>query len=1218
MLKLRLFWVAGLALTLAQVSAAESELGIALGNHRVHPTRILARYSDPAAMSQAESTALLSSLGLQIARDYHLVPGLVSLDEAQSPLRTMAVVVVDPNRQRDLLVQRITALRNSGLFAYAEPNYVYNLLLEPNDEAYITGDLWGLKNSGGNGGAVGADISAPEAWDITTGSTNVIVAVIDSGVRYSHVDLESQMWRNPGEIPANGVDDDGNGVVDDVFGVDAFDPDNITGEPMDLDGHGTHVAGTIGAAANNGQPHVGVAWNVQIMACKFLGAQGGITEGAMAALEYAVDNGAMILNNSWGGGAYSTALFDTITAARNKGVLFVAAAGNDASNNDEVENWPSNYPVDNIIAVAAVDRADQLADFSNYGAQMVHVGAPGVDIFSSVSFSDTAYAYYDGTSMASPHVAGIAALIRAQYPGISLFELRERILQTVVPIPSLDGRTTTGGRVNAFKALTAVGDGELEIMVTPPSESVVLSGTTQQVYVAVSDLFAITNATVEGLFVQGMNRPLAFKNDGTAPDVTAGDNIYSGEFFVPLAVPELRLQITASAPDKTSIQETVRWYVAEPPTNDNFADALKIPGEGAVVYSNNKFATIEIPNEPAHAGVPTVAATLWWTWSPSFDNRALVDTAGSEFDTVVAVYTNKPLSNVREIASANDAGGRSQGYLQFDAVRGVTYYLVVGGTSTNEVGSIRLRVDPNAAPDVLAPLVSFTHPNEGLVVSTNWLELEGVADDPTPGSGVSQVFVKLATDPIGKVASGTTNWTSKLLLRPGANTIMAQATDFARNRSDFTEVHVTYVPPTVENDHFVNAMVLEGTGGVVPASNQTATREYLEPFHGDNLGGRSLWYRFTSEEAGVLTLTTTNLGFDSLLGVYTGSPVSALTTIAGNDDAVPGSRYSKVSVGIQAGVAYSIAVDGYNGSSGDGELAYEFVAGELFSLTVGAGPNGRVSSVSGDYASGSSVTVQAYPDQGYAFYAWEGTTNSTQNPLVVVMDADQTITASFRRASISDDFESGRFSSDLNYILSPTGSSASWSVQSGSSAAGGRYSAKSGRIGGDRKSILALTEPMVAGVGSFAFRVSTEQNFDYLEFRINGQLKAKWSGANDWTTHHFVVNAGTNTLEWIYTKDVFGDELEDAVFIDDLNVPVNRVPAEGVVSMSIDQNNLGSVLMTVEGAPNAKYRIEASDDVVDWVTVTSVQTDAAGRAKFTESRDTGLRTRFYRAIGIAP
>lgn len=263
-----------------------------------------------------------------------------------------------------------------------EPDYIWHKdATPPNDPYFLDGSLWGLDNTT----ITTADISAPEAWDITTGITGtngIIVAVIDSGVDYLHDDLAANMWVNPGEIAGDGIDNDGNGYIDDVHGYDFVDYDS---DPTDTDGHGTHVAGTIGAVGNNGIGVVGVNWNCRIMACRFLDGSGsGYTSDAILAINYAVANGAKVLNNSWGGGSYSHALYAAIQDAQRRGVLFVAASGNDGSNNDSFPHYPSNYNLDCILSVAATDDEDLIADFSNWGATTVDMFAPGVDIWSTV------------------------------------------------------------------------------------------------------------------------------------------------------------------------------------------------------------------------------------------------------------------------------------------------------------------------------------------------------------------------------------------------------------------------------------------------------------------------------------------------------------------------------------------------------------------------------------------------------------------------------------------------------------------------------------------------------------------------------------------------------------------------------------------------------------------------------------------------------------------
>jgi subtilisin family serine protease len=350
----------------------------------------------------------------------------------------------------------LARLRQSQDIEYAEPDYTLQLQgTAPNDFRYGTGELWGLHNTGYLGGTPGADIKAYEAWDIRREAPGVIVALVDSGVRLTHEDLAPNLWRNPREIPGNGIDDDNNGVIDDVFGFNAF-ADN--GNPADDLGHGTHVAGTIGAAGNNALGVVGVAWKVQLMATKFTGPDGnGTLSDAIACIDYARRMGAHIINASWGASWFeSTALREAIQAARDAGIVFVTVAGNNSADNDATPVYPGAYGLDNIIVATATDRFDQLAFFANYGARSVHLGAPGYNIFSTWIGSDADYQYYDGGSMAAAHVSGAMALLRAQFPGDTPAQLIARVLKNTDPLPSLVGKTSSGGRLDLFRALGGV------------------------------------------------------------------------------------------------------------------------------------------------------------------------------------------------------------------------------------------------------------------------------------------------------------------------------------------------------------------------------------------------------------------------------------------------------------------------------------------------------------------------------------------------------------------------------------------------------------------------------------------------------------------------------------------------------------------------------------------------------------------------------------------
>ncbi len=342
---------------------------------------------------------------------------------------------------------------------YAEPNYIlYAIQTTPTDPSF--GQLWGLLNTGQNVGGVGtpgADIDATLAWDTTTGSANVVVGVVDTGVDYNHNDLAGNIWSAPSEFTVNigGVN------ITCPVGSHGFNAINKTCNPLDDNNHGTHVSGTIGARANNGTGVAGVNWTTSIMGLKFLASNGsGSTTGAINVIDFAIKTkqtvgsaaNLRVLSNSWGGGGFSQTLLNKINEANAADMLFVAAAGNNGANNDSTPFYPSNYTASNVVAVAATDNNDQRASFSNYGATTVDLGAPGVYILSTTI--GNSYSYFNGTSMATPHVSGAAALVLSKC-ALNTAALKSNILNNVDLIASMSGITVTGGRLNVNKALMA-------------------------------------------------------------------------------------------------------------------------------------------------------------------------------------------------------------------------------------------------------------------------------------------------------------------------------------------------------------------------------------------------------------------------------------------------------------------------------------------------------------------------------------------------------------------------------------------------------------------------------------------------------------------------------------------------------------------------------------------------------------------------------------------
>jgi uncharacterized repeat protein (TIGR01451 family) len=471
------------------------------------PGELLVRFRTD--LSKNAATQVHTAVGANVIKEFKLVPNLqrVRLPSGMN------------------LAEAIKLYEKNPTVLYAEPNYIrratQHALLTPNDAQFS--QLWALHNVGQTGGTPDADMDAPEAWELSTGSSSVVVAVIDTGVDYNHPDLSANIWRNTLDCNSNNIDDDGNGYKDDCYGIDTANNDS---NPMDDNDHGTHVAGTIGARGNNSVGVVGVNWNVQIMACKFLDATGsGSDADAIECLEYVKtmkERGVNIVatNNSWGGGGFSQALYDAIAAQMDAGILFIAAAGNDSANNDSTESYPANYYLPNIIAVAATTHTDGLASFSNFGRRTVHVGAPGSSILSTTR--NNSYSTFSGTSMATPHVTGLVALLKAHNPSLDWIALRNLILSSGDPKPALADKTITGRRINAYQALTCT-DAPLFAVLKP---SATVGGA--PVTIAVLNINCANPAGPLSVTINPGGTVVTLVDNGVAPDLAANDGIYSG------------------------------------------------------------------------------------------------------------------------------------------------------------------------------------------------------------------------------------------------------------------------------------------------------------------------------------------------------------------------------------------------------------------------------------------------------------------------------------------------------------------------------------------------------------------------------------------------------------------------------------------------------------------------------------------------------------------
>lgn len=380
-----------------------------------------------------------------------IAPGIIVLKERSS--RKISAQADDEKPQRysrkiNLCYRAKTRkmLAKLGGRVQCEPDIAYFASATPNDPLFSNQYASGF-------------LALPSAWDVTKGSNSLLALIVDTGILYTHPDLAANVWTNPNEIAGNGVDDDGNGYIDDVHGINAI---TNTGNPLDDNGHGTHCAGIIGASANNSIGVAGVAWNVKMIGAKFLSSTGsGSLSNAVKALNYGTTlrnrgHKVVVSNNSWGGGSYNTALATAIQSAANAGILFVAAAGNESSNNDALTSYPSGYTQANVLAVASTTSSGALSSFSNYGATTVDIAAPGSSI-ASTYLSDS-YAYLSGTSMAAPQVSGISILAHARCGGTLTFQqVKDSILNSGVVYSGLSGKVATSAIANALGAVSAAG-----------------------------------------------------------------------------------------------------------------------------------------------------------------------------------------------------------------------------------------------------------------------------------------------------------------------------------------------------------------------------------------------------------------------------------------------------------------------------------------------------------------------------------------------------------------------------------------------------------------------------------------------------------------------------------------------------------------------------------------------------------------------------------------
>src|SRR3989449_415709 len=967
------------------------------------PDTILVRFK--ASALPADQALVHALVGAHAYKSFRIVEGL------------QAVRIPPGMRVKDA----IEFYRRRPDVLYAEPNWIVDAQVVPSDPSFST--LWGLNNTGQSGGIPDADIDAPEAWDITTGSSDVVVAVIDTGIDYTHPDLSANMFRNELDCNSNGIDDDGNGKVDDCFGIDTANNDS---NPMDdaNPGHGTHVSGTIGAVGNNAVGVVGVNWAVRLMACKFLGATGsGTTADAIDCLEYVKlmkDRGVNIVatSNSWGGGGFSQALYDAIEAHLQRGILFITAAGNanPGSNNDTTPFYPAAYYLPNIIAVAATTRMDALASFSNFGRRTVHLGAPGQEILSTTP--GNTYSSLSGTSMATPHVTGVAALLKAQDPARDWRAIKNLILAGGDTVPSLATTTITQKRLNARGALTCSNSTVLSRL-TPVGNTISNSVGTP-LDLAVLNITCANPGGNVSVTVDPGGQIVSLTDDGLGSDQAAGDGIYSGR-WVPLSGGTYTLTfpggdvVTAQVPSNYSVEPTTFSYRTITGTSLDLGDdsSASITSPFPILFGGMTFPTLFVSSNGnvnftgsftafSNASVPTSQATTlvapWWD-----DLFPVAGTGQNVFWAVAGAAPSRELviewRNLQQFGCTSDSaatvrfqvvffeGSRNILFNYADATfGGKCAFADRGGSAT-----VGVQVSPNAG-------TQFSFNTQSLSDNTAllWTATAPPTINVTPSSrsfggvpvGGSADLTFTVQNTGGGVVSGTATVGAPFLVISGGS--------YSLSAGQSQRVTVRFSPTSAGT--FSSNVTFSGAGGTTRAVTGTGT--VASPLAPTGL----------SATAG--STTQINLAWQDPNGNETETRIERKTGSSGTfgQIATVGANItSYLDTGLSPDTTYVYRLRACNavGCSPYSNQTTVNTPPGSFALTVAArgSGSGTVASSSGgincpsscaaSFNSGTMVTLTVSPASGATFQQGGGACSGTSPSCAVTMTAAKSVTATF-------------------------------------------------------------------------------------------------------------------------------------------------------------------------------------------------------------------------------
>jgi hypothetical protein len=662
------------------------------------------------------------------------------------------------------------------------------------------------------------------------------------------------------------------------------------------------------------------------------------------------------------------------------------------------------------------------------------------------------------------------------------------------------------------------------------------------------------------------------------------------------------------------------------------------------------------------------------------------DVAGSDGETVIAVYVGSNLESAARIADNSPVDGERPNYVIWDGRRGRTYHIAVSSLTESQRGYLRLRTEIGGSPDINPPILSIISPKNGIVSVTNRVEITGLAVDPQPNaSGVKEVFI-VQNKQAAVSVSGDRNWNLAVFLTKGLNNFEVYGVDYSGNVSNAARLVIDHRPPEVPNDHFVDAQILNrdiliGDGSRVQypvsqpiedlskvgisvdgkilalgeveiselnsrylvfatappkesvievihpiwftptQSTVQATREEGEPLHAGNEGAGSIWYKFTAPTDGLLSVNTKKTDFDTVMGMYIGERVDQLTLLASNDedsemkDVEDNPGVSRIDQALEAGMEVFIAVDGFAAARGTVSLSSAFLPVEVHRLSVSANEGGKlITSLPQPFKDGDSsytlfqdngeATLQVRPDGGNVFEGWEGSANSLDNPLDLVVTEDITVVANFAPISLTENFESGGFGN----LQWKTSGDSEWFVQSAETT-GSKFAAQAGEIGDGQSTSLILNAEFTGGEGSFEVRVSSEKTWDKLEFLVDGRKVLDWSGVNDWGNYTFQITPGKHSLEWRYQKDFANSAGDDSAWLDNIDLPLQLG-----ASLALEPSG-ESARLRLWGSAGHRYDIEVSSDFVNWEKWDSVFIDAEGVTLLDKEIDlNGSETRFFRAV----